>query len=107
MQLTTYTGPFFAQESAGGGNALGFLIPLVIMGGLFYVLLILPQRRRHKKAALMRSDITVGDEVRTIGGIIGTVVSETEDEFSVDIGSGQQMRVVKRAIAEKLGSDDE
>ena len=108
IQISTYTGLLFAQESSGdSSNALAFLFPLLIMGGLFYVLLILPQRRRQKKATQMRSDITIGDEVRTIGGIIGTVISETGDEFSIDIGGGQKMRVVQRAIAEKLGSDDE
>lgn len=107
IQFSTYTGVLFAQESSSGGNTLAFLFPLLIMGGLFYVLLILPQRRRHKKADQMRANIAIGDEVRTIGGIIGTIVSETDDEFSIDIGGGQRMRVVKKAIAEKLGSDDE
>lgn len=94
-----------AQEAAEGGNALGFLLPLVILGGLFYVLLILPQRRRQKKMETMRADIEVGDEVRTIGGIIGTVVDEDDDIFTIDIG-GQRMRVVKRAVAGKTQEDD-
>jgi preprotein translocase subunit YajC len=106
IQLGTYTGFLIGQESSGGSSAVAFLFPLLIMGGLFYVLLILPQRRRHKKMKQMRSDITVGDEVRTIGGIIGTVVAEKGDEFTIDIG-GQHMRVVKRAIAERLGGDEE
>lgn len=94
-----------AQESGSSGGALAFILPLVILGGLFYVLLILPQRRRHKKMEQMRSDIGVGDEVRTIGGIIGTVVDESDDIFTIDIG-GQNMRVVKRAVAERI-SDEE
>ena len=94
-----------AQEASEGGNALGFLLPLVILGGLFYVLLILPQRRRQKKMETMRADIEVGDEVRTIGGIIGTVVDEDDDIFTIDIG-GQRMRVVKRAVAGKTQEDD-
>ena len=94
-----------AQEAAEGGNALGFLLPLVILGGLFYVLLILPQRRRQKKMESMRADIEVGDEIRTIGGIIGTVVDEDDDIFTIDIG-GQRMRVVKRAVAGKTQEDD-
>lgn len=103
--LNWQSGLLIAQESSGG-SALGFLFPLVIMGGLFFVLLILPQRRRHKKMDTMRASITVGDEVRTIGGIIATVVAENDDEFTLDIG-GQKMRVIKRAIAEKLGVDEE
>jgi preprotein translocase subunit YajC len=102
----TYTGVLIAQESSSGGSALAFVLPLVVMGGLFYVLLILPQRRRAKKMNEMRMDVAVGDEVRTIGGIIGTVVAETDDEFTIDIG-GQNMRVVKKAIAETLRSDEE
>jgi len=94
-----------AQEAAEGGNALGFILPLVILGGLFYVLLILPQRRRQKKMEAQRADIEVGDEVRTIGGIIGTVVDEQDDIFTIDIG-GQRMRVIKRAIAGKTEEQD-
>lgn len=94
-----------AQESSGGGNALGFLLPLLILGGLFYVLLILPQRRRAKKMEELRSEISQGDEVRTIGGIFGTVVGEDDDAFTIDIG-GQTMRVVKRAIAERITDDE-
>ena len=93
-----------AQE-AEGGNALGFILPLVILGGLFYVLLILPQRRRQKKMEQQRADIEIGDEVRTIGGIIGTVVDEQDDIFTIDIG-GQRMRVVKRAVAGKTEDND-
>ncbi|MGI9608981.1 MAG: preprotein translocase subunit YajC [Acidimicrobiia bacterium] len=95
-----------AQEAeASGGSALAFLFPLVILGGLFYVLLILPQRRKQKKMESLRADITVGDEVRTIGGILGTVIAEEDDVFTIDIG-GQDLRIVKRAVAERVESDD-
>ena len=94
-----------AQEASEGGSAIAFLFPLLILGGLFYVLLILPQRRRAKKMEQLRSEIGIGDDVRTIGGILGTVVDEDDDTFTVDIG-GQQMRVVKRAIAERIDSDE-
>jgi len=111
VQFGAHVAVVIAQESGGdagssGSSALAFLFPLLIMGALFYVLLILPQRRRHKKLDRMRSDIGVGDDVRTIGGILGTVVAEDGDEFTVDIG-GQNIRIVKRAVAEKIGSDEE
>ena len=93
-----------AQES-GGGGAISFLFPLLILGGLFYVLLILPQRRRQKKMEQMRSSISVGDEVRTIGGIIGTIVDEDEDIYTIDVG-GARLRVVKRAVAERVTDDE-
>jgi len=101
---TIATALLFAQ-SDGGSSALSFLFPIVIMGGLFYVLLILPQKRRRKKAEQMRSDIGVGAEVRTIGGIVGTVVAEDEETFTIDLG-GSTMKIIKRAIAERTDSDD-
>jgi preprotein translocase subunit YajC len=94
-----------AQESGGSASTLSFIFPIVIMGGLFYVLLILPQRRRRKKAEQMRSDIGVGAEVRTIGGIIGTVVGEDEDTFTIDVG-GSTLKILKRAIAERTDSEE-
>jgi len=104
VQATQFL-PVFAQADAGGGSSiLTFLFPLAIMGGLFYVLLILPQRRRQKKAESMRSEIGVGDEVRTIGGILGRVVDEDEETFTLDLG-GTTMRVVKKAVAERLEQD--
>jgi preprotein translocase subunit YajC len=94
----------FAQ-SDGGSSIISFLFPIVIMGGLFYVLLILPQRRRRKKAEQMRSDIGIGAEVRTIGGIMGTVVDEDDKTFTIDLG-GSTMRIMKHAIAERTDSDE-
>lgn len=101
-----YAGFIFAQEASGGRSTFSLLLPLVIMGGLFYALFVMPQRRRRRKMETMRSEIAVGDEVRTIGGILGTIVAQTDDEYTIDIG-GQNMRVVKQAIAEKLGDDSE
>jgi preprotein translocase subunit YajC len=93
----------FAQTESSS-SALSFLFPILIMGGLFYVLLILPQRRRRKKAEQMRSDIGIGDDVRTIGGILGTVVDEDEKTFTIDVG-GSTMKVIKGAISERTGPD--
>ena len=94
----------FAQ-SDGGSSIISFLFPIAIMGGLFYVLLILPQRRRRKKADQMRSNISIGAEVRTIGGIVGTVVDEDDKTFTIDLG-GSTMRIMKHAIAERTDSDE-
>jgi preprotein translocase subunit YajC len=95
-----------AQAETSGSSILAFLFPILILGGLFYVLLILPQRRRQKKMEQLRSEIGVGDEIRTIGGILGRVVGEDDDTFTIDIG-GSTMRVIKRAVAEKVKEDDE
>jgi len=100
--------PIIAQstDAAGSGNPLGFILPLVVLGGLFYVFLVLPQRRRMKKLQQLRDSISVGDEVRTVGGIYGRVRGENEDSFVLDVGGGTTLRVAKRAIAARLGDEE-
>ena len=94
-------------QTESSGSALGFLLPIAVLGGLFYLLLVLPQRRRAKKAKELRDSIEVGDDVRTIGGIYGTIRSEDDETFTIDIGGGSTMRIAKRAISERIGDDSE
>ncbi len=69
------TGLLLATEESGEptGSLLGLLLPLIIFGGLFYVALILPQRRRQRQMQELRDSVVVGDQIRTIGGILGRV----------------------------------
>ncbi len=85
------------------GSLLGLLLPLIIFGGLFYVALILPQRRRQRQMQDLRDSVEVGDQVRTIGGILGRVTQLDGDEAVIDVGGGTQLTITVRAIAEKLG----
>ena len=84
-----------------GGSVLGFLFPLIIIGGLFYFLLIMPQRRMRRQQETMRDALSPGDEVRTVGGIYGTVVSVDDDSLMLDIG-GTTIRLASRAVAQIL-----
>lgn len=109
LELAIQGGLILAQESDGTSqsNPLAFLLPLVILGGLFYVILILPQRRRMKQAQQMRDSIGIGDEVRTVGGIYGTVREEIGETFLLDLGAGTTIRIAKRAVAERMEADEE
>lgn len=106
LYLSIIPAVVFAQAESQG-STLGFLLPIAILGGLFYLLLIMPQRRRAKRAKELRDSINVGDEIRTIGGIYGTIKSEDDESFTIDLGSGSMMRIAKRAIAERVGNDSE
>lgn len=89
------------------GSILALLLPFLIFGGLFYVALIMPQRRRQRQMQNLRDSIEVGDQIRTIGGILGRVVSLNDDEASIDVGGGTKLSITVRAIAEKLGDIEE
>lgn len=78
--------------TSGSGSMLGTLPILLIMVGVFYFLLIRPENKRKKEAENMRSSLKVGDEINTIGGIVGKVVSVKEDRFVIET-SADQVRV--------------
>ena len=74
-----------ASAQAGGG-ALSLLItigPLILMFVIMYFILIRPQKKKDKETQKMRQNVQVGDEITTIGGIIGLVVSLKEDNVDV------------------------
>ena len=68
----------------GGGSTI---IMLVGMIAVFYFLLIRPENKRKKEAEQMRSSVKNGDEITTIGGIVGKVVNVKEDKFVIETGA--------------------
>ena len=100
-----------AADPAGGANwttMLWTFIPLAGMIVVFYFLLIRPEKKRAKKEKEMRENLQVADEVVTIGGIIGRVLSIQEDTIVVETGSDRnRIRVLKTAIAENRTAHDD
>lgn len=73
---------------------------LVVMFALFYFILIRPENKRKKETANMRSSLKVGDEITTIGGIIGTITKVKDDEITIKTGSEEnKMRIAKWAVS--------
>jgi preprotein translocase subunit YajC len=74
-------------------------IPLMI--GVFYFLLIRPQKKRAKQDKAMRDNLQVADEVVTLGGIIGRVLSVKDDTVLIETGGDRtRIRVLRSSIAE-------
>ena len=65
---------------------------LVVMLAIFYFLLIRPENKKKKELAKMRSELTIGDEVTTIGGIIGTICAVKEESIVIET-SADRVRV--------------
>ena len=82
------------------GGFGGTIIMLVIMMGVFYFMLIRPENKRKKEAEQMRSAVKTGDEVTTIGGIVGTVVDVKSDKLVLETGADQvRLELMKWAIS--------
>ena len=60
-------------QTGGAGSSLGMFLPMIIVMGIFYVMLILPQQRQRKKTQAMLAALKNGDKVVTTSGIYGTV----------------------------------
>lgn len=98
----------FMETSAAGGG-IGLILSMVVLVVFMYLIIYLPQKRQDKKDTAMRNSIEIGDEVTTIGGVIGRVTAIKEDTFVLETGSDRvKIRFTKTAIGsvEKLNMDN-
>jgi preprotein translocase subunit YajC len=96
------------QANGGGlGTALGSpLVMMVIVMGIFYVMLILPQQRQRKKMQQMLSALKAGDKVVTNGGIYGTIAGLDGDTVILKIADQVKIRIARSAITQVETSED-
>ena len=91
-----------AADTAANGNGSGTwitLVMLVVMLAVFYFFLYRPQKKQEKQIAEMRNGLQVGDEVTTIGGIIGQVISMKEETVLIETSNDKtKIRVLRSAI---------
>jgi len=90
-----------AAQTSGATTSGGWqmLLPLVLVFGVMYFLIIRPQNKRMREQQNMQSSIKVGDNIVTSGGLIGRVVKLEDKEIHVDFNrAGQPVRVLRTAI---------
>ncbi len=90
-----------APPGEGGGGLMGFL-PMILIFVAFWFLLIAPQRKKQKEHDKMVKALEKGANVKTIGGLYGTVTGVKDDRFVVRIGENVKVEVAREAIAAKL-----
>ena len=88
---------------------ISLFFTLALMLVLLYFMIYRPQKKQEKKDAAMRAALEIGDQVTTIGGIVGRVVAIKEDTFVLETGADRvKIRFTKNAISsvEKLNMDN-
>jgi preprotein translocase subunit YajC len=91
--------PLFGGEG-GGGSLVITLVMLVGFGLFFYFFMIRPQKKQEKEINDMRNNLSVGDEITTIGGIIGKVVSIKEETLVLETSHDRtRIRILKTAVS--------
>ena len=95
------------QTGGGLGAALGSpLVMMVVVMGIFYVMLILPQQRQRKKLQEMLAALKSGDKVITNGGIYGTISGIDGETLILKIADQVKIRIARSAITQVEASED-
>lgn len=97
----------FMPSEQGGGGAAGTFIMLAAFIGIFYFLLIRPQRQQTKRHSEMIQSLRRGDDVTTVGGIVGRIVHIKEDRLTIKTGEDTRVIVERDKVARKLAAAEE
>ncbi len=89
-----------AQTAAGAQPGLvEQMVPLVVIFVIFYLLIIRPQSKRHKKHQDFVSSMKRGDSVLTSGGILGTIEGITDKWVTLEVAEGVRFKILRAQIA--------
>jgi len=98
-----------APDAGAAGGALGGMdafVPLILVFGIFYFLMIRPQQRKEKERQRMISELRVGQRVVFAGGLVGNVVESREGTFLIEIAPGVKIEVARGAVSRVLADGE-
>ena len=89
----------------GAGGAIGQIVPLVLIGVVFYFFMIRPQMKKAKDQKKYIEALKVGDKILTIGGVYGTIFKMNDDgTIVITIEDGGKLKISKNAISQDATS---
>jgi preprotein translocase subunit YajC len=83
----------------GGRGALGGLVPMLLIIGVFYMLLIRPQQKRQRELQETIAQLKAGDRVVTTGGVIGTITTVRDTSFLIRSADKSILEIARSAVA--------
>ncbi len=87
-----------AQTAAGQPSTFMSLLPMIVLFAVFYFLLIRPQQKRQKEHKNMVEGLAKGDEVVTMGGVLGKITKVEDNFVTLEIASGMEVRLQRASI---------
>lgn len=98
-EATGTTGSDSGAQSGGGLSSLSPIILIVAMIAIFYFFMYRPQKKQEKETNDMRNGLQVGDEITTIGGIIGKIVSMKDETVLIETSNERnKIRILRTAV---------
>jgi preprotein translocase subunit YajC len=108
--LTTTVLPAFLQlggSAPGGGQSLLVgLVPMILIFGIFYLLLVLPMRKRQRALAQLLENLKKGDRVITNGGLYGEIAALNGPTVVLKVADNVRLKVARSAITGLEGEGD-
>lgn len=94
--------------ASSGSSGLGLLLPLLVVGGLYFVL-IRPQQKRQQAARQVGSNLDPGDYIVTHGGMYGTVIEIDDDEGTIllEVAPNVEIRMMKQSVMRRLVEEED
>lgn len=93
-----------AQPARPQGTSLfAALIPFILVFVIFYLLIVMPQRKKQKKHLAMVEQLKPGDKIITSGGIFGTVMGVQQDRIELKVAANVKIDITKSSVAVILG----
>jgi len=90
----------YAQGAAEGGSLTSMLLPMAVIFGAFYFLLIRPQQKRQKAHNELVGALATGDEVLTAGGILGKVTAVSDHYATIQIADKVEIKIQKTTVSQ-------
>ncbi len=108
MKIWTAAGFLLASqafgEAAPAGAGVSQFVPLVLMFGIFYFLIIRPQQKKQKLHAQFLTELKRGDRVVTSSGIIGTIKTLSDAYINLEIEDGVCLKLLRNHISESANN---
>ena len=92
---------FLFQENTGGGSLIWTLLPFAFIFGIFYFLVILPQKKQKQQLQEMIASLKINDEIVTNGGIIGKIKEIKDTSFIINSAEKSFLEIGKSAVVGK------
>lgn len=106
MYLAASSTHLAAAAAKSSGSSMYTFVIIAVLIGLFYVLIMRPQRNRQRKVQQAQNQVMPGQRIRTTAGMYGTVVSGDDRDIVIEIAPGVNVTMLRRAVMEVLPEDE-
>ena len=100
----------FAQTNGQTGSGIAAFLPIILIGLIFYLLILRPQSKQRKQQADSLSQLKKNDKILTRGGVYGKIVSfqgKNDNKVTIDVGSGIKLNIARSYIAGPANKNDD